>query len=170
LSDVRVFVQEHRPLTRPASNSSQLVRSEAGTQDLERPAYRYSDHHGFRSLPCLYLRYRNEVTILLGVHVDDGLLGCSHDAEFDIFLAQFKLHVRQAKITRNVLKYTGITMDVSREDHRVQLSHSVYIQQTIPAASVWNIRQSTQGGAPARKPLAIAGLRYISLYRRPLAS
>jgi hypothetical protein len=38
--------------------------------------------------PCLYSRERAGVYILLGVHVDDGLMGCSHDEEFDIFLAR----------------------------------------------------------------------------------
>ncbi len=125
--------------------------------------------------PCLYLRYRNGVTILLGVHVDDGLLGCSHEAEFDVFLIEFKEHVRQAKITRNVLKYSGITMDVSQEDHRVRMSHSVYIQQKIPPAirvehipmdPAVNLRKAEpQPGNPSLLPL-----RYFPLYRRPRAS
>jgi hypothetical protein len=126
--------------------------------------------------PCLYLRYRNGVTILLGVHVDDGLLGCSHDAEFDVFLAEFKEHVRQAKITRNVLKYTGITMDVSREDHRVRLSHGVYIQQKIPAATrvehipmdpAVNLRKAEpQPGNPSLLP-DCGTLRFIADRARP---
>ncbi len=56
--------------------------------------------------PCLYSRDCAGVHILLGVHVDDGLMGCSHDEEFDIFLAEFKEHVREATITRHVQKYT----------------------------------------------------------------
>ena len=79
--------------------------------------------------PCLYSRERAGVHILLGVHVDDGLMGCSHDEEFDIFLAEFKEHVREATITRHVQKYTGTTMVVNHEEHYVRLSHSVYIAQ-----------------------------------------
>jgi hypothetical protein len=39
--------------------------------------------------PCLYTRLRNEVFIILGVHVDDGLMGCNKDSEFDLFLTEF---------------------------------------------------------------------------------
>ncbi len=56
-------------------------------------------------------------------------MGCSHDEEFDIFLAEFKEHVREATITRHVQKYTGTTMVVNHEEHYVRLSHSVYIAQ-----------------------------------------
>jgi hypothetical protein len=77
--------------------------------------------------PCLYTRTRKGVFILLGVHVDDGLMGCSHDAEFDIFLAEFKEQVTDATITRKVLKCTGTTMEVNHEEHYVRLSHRVYI-------------------------------------------
>jgi hypothetical protein len=69
--------------------------------------------------PCLYTRTRKGVFILLGVHVDDGLMGCSHDAELNIFLAEFKEHVTDATITRKVLKYTGTTMEVNHEEHYV---------------------------------------------------
>ncbi len=65
----------------------------------------------------MYTRTRKGVFILLGVHVDDELVGCSHNAEFDIFLAEFKEHVTDATITRKVLKYTGTTMEFNHEEH-----------------------------------------------------
>jgi hypothetical protein len=65
--------------------------------------------------PCLYKRVKEAVTILLGVHVDDGLMGCSDDAAFDQFFEEFERHVQKATITRAIHKYTGITMQVKRE-------------------------------------------------------
>ncbi len=39
--------------------------------------------------PCLYTRLRNKVFIILGVHVDDGLMGCNQETEFELFLTEF---------------------------------------------------------------------------------
>jgi hypothetical protein len=101
--------------------------------------------------PCLYTRLRNEVFIILGVHVDDGLMGCNKDSEFDLFLTEFNEHVTKSTITRAVLKYTGIDMRVDREAHQIELSHSVYIRakiageahklsETIPMSPAINLR------------------------------
>jgi hypothetical protein len=78
------------------------------------------------------------VFIILGVHVDDGLMGCNKDSEFDLFLTA-------------VLKYTGIDMRVDCEAHEIELSHSVYIRakiageahklsETIPMSPAINLR------------------------------
>ena len=79
--------------------------------------------------PCLYKRERKGVFIMLGVHVDDGLMGCSHKAEFKTFQEEFMRHVTNATVSETVLKFTGTTMVVNREEHYVRLSHAVYIEQ-----------------------------------------
>eukprot|EP01034_Spumella_vulgaris_P032431 gene32431-biopygen27626 len=79
--------------------------------------------------PCLYKRLRNEVLIIMSIHVDDGLMGCSHEAEFDDFIKEFEKHVEHATVSNKVLKFTGTTMDVNRAEGWVRLSHSVYIKQ-----------------------------------------
>jgi hypothetical protein len=81
--------------------------------------------------PCLYTRLREGVFIVLGVHVDDGLMGCSHEKEFDIFIEEFKLHVRNATISRDLLKFTGITIDYNQEERWIRLSHGIYITQRL---------------------------------------
>jgi hypothetical protein len=99
--------------------------------------------------PCLYSRLREGVFIVLGVHVDDGLMGCSHEAEFEIFLTEFKQYVRQATISRDLLKFTGIMLDYNREERWIRLSHSIYITQrlseftgkaTVPISAATNLR------------------------------
>jgi hypothetical protein len=81
--------------------------------------------------PCLYTRLREGVFIVLGVHVDDGLMGCSHFAELQVFLEEFKMHVRNASISHELLKFTGISIDYNREEHWIRLSHSIYITQRL---------------------------------------
>ncbi len=63
-----------------------------------------TEEPGFKSfaavLPnaALYRSTRDEVIIIMGVHVDDGLLGCNVDSELDIFAAEFERHVRKATV------------------------------------------------------------------------
>jgi hypothetical protein len=61
------------------------------------------------SHPCLYIRRREGVFIILGVHVDDGLMGCNNQAEFVLFQTELKAHVRNATVEIQVLKFTGVT-------------------------------------------------------------
>jgi hypothetical protein len=79
--------------------------------------------------PCLYKRCREDVEIILGVHVDDGLMGCNKQDEFDVFITEFNKHVALVNISKEVLKYTGTTMEVNHQENWIRLSHSVYIQQ-----------------------------------------
>eukprot|EP01034_Spumella_vulgaris_P047276 gene47276-biopygen5902 len=49
--------------------------------------------------PCLYKRDRMGIKIVLGVHVDDGLMGCNKIAEFKIFIDEFNQHVQAVNIS-----------------------------------------------------------------------
>jgi hypothetical protein len=86
--------------------------------------------------PCLYTRLRNKVFIILGAHVDDGLMGCNQETGFELFLTELNEHVTKSTITINVLKYTGIDMHVDRAAHTIELSHSVYIAAKIADEAV----------------------------------
>ncbi len=85
---------------------------------------RYPDH------PCLYTRLRS-----IHHYVDDGLMGCNKDSEFDLFLTEFNELVTKSTITRDVLKYTGVDIRVDREARLIELSHSVYILAKIAGES-----------------------------------
>jgi len=99
--------------------------------------------------PCLYARRRNNVHILIGVHVDDGLMGCNKKDAFIAFQDEFCQYVTAAKVSDTVLKFTGTTMTVNREEHYVRLDHAVYIKQRfkdftkaspVPMKSTINLR------------------------------
>jgi hypothetical protein len=82
--------------------------------------------------PCFYRRTRDEFIIIKGVHVDDGLLGCNVDSELDIFVAEFERHVRKATVTRDLRKYTGISVTYKQSERVIELSHTVYIDAKYP--------------------------------------
>jgi hypothetical protein len=68
----------------------------------------------------------------MGVHVDDGLLGCNVDSELDIFASEFERHVCKATVTRDLRKYTGISVNYRQSERVIELSHTVYIDAKYP--------------------------------------
>ena len=89
-------------------------------------------------------------------------MGCNKMNEFAAFQDEFCKYVTAAKVSDTVLKFTGTTMEVNREEHYVRLSHGVYIRQRfaehvkpayIPMKPETNLRTAIPvEGAPSLLP------------------
>jgi hypothetical protein len=135
---------------------------------------------GFTRCPfcaCLYMRRSKDTLIILCIHVDDGLMCCSHEYLFDQFMSEFLTHLpSKATLLRPLRKYVGIHLDHDYANKTMKCMQHIYINdelvggndiESIPMCPSHHLRREPPNSDNVSLLPIVGQLRYLADRTRP---